>query len=140
MMVSILNIPGYSVLLPEFLARYPDVHPDNRQVDLIAEGFDAAIGGGFELAPGMVSRVPAPAHIIAVASPAYMKGLISLIDPAALDNFDGIFMRSQTTGRIRRLEHANLLEKTDEIVSEGLGRPAMLDGVRRRLKEFNFMP
>ena len=37
-------------LLPSFLQRYPDVVPDwsfeNRPVDLIAEGFDAAIGGG----------------------------------------------------------------------------------------------
>ena len=39
-------------LLPEFLARYPRIRPDwhfeNRQVDLIAEGYDAAIGGGIE--------------------------------------------------------------------------------------------
>ncbi len=47
-------------LLPAFLERYPLVRPDwyfeNRPVDLIAEGYDAAIGGGFELAPGVVSR------------------------------------------------------------------------------------
>lgn len=43
-------------LLGEFLRRYPaitpDWHFDNRQVDLIGQGFDAAIGGGFELPPG----------------------------------------------------------------------------------------
>src|SRR6478736_9755426 len=59
-------------LLPEFLGRYPRIRPDwqfdNRQVDLIAEGFDAAIGGGFDLAPAVISRVLAPLHIIAVAS------------------------------------------------------------------------
>src|SRR5262245_45442424 len=53
-------------LLPEFMKRYPHVRADwrfeNRQVDLIAEGFDAAIGGGIDLAPGLVSRVLAPAH------------------------------------------------------------------------------
>src|SRR5438034_169957 len=42
-------------LLPDFLKLYPKVHPDwqfeSRQVDLIAEGFDAAIGGGIELPP-----------------------------------------------------------------------------------------
>ena len=41
-------------------ARYPaivpDWHFDNRQVDLIGEGFDAAIGGGIELPPGVVAR------------------------------------------------------------------------------------
>src|SRR6476469_2546998 len=45
-------------LLPEFLRRYPKVHPDwhfgSRQVDLIAEGLDAAIAGGLKLAPGVV--------------------------------------------------------------------------------------
>lgn len=47
-------------LLGEFLRRYPaitpDWHFDNRQVDLIGQGFDAAIGGGFELPPGVISR------------------------------------------------------------------------------------
>ena len=60
-------------LLGEFLARYPaivpDWHFDNRQVDLIGEGFDAAIGGGIELAPGLVARELARVHVVAVASP-----------------------------------------------------------------------
>lgn len=92
-------------LLPEFLKRYPNVRPDwqfeSRQVDLIAEGFDAAIGGGIELAPGVVSRTLAPLHIIAVASPAYMKGRTPPADPAGLADFDGIVMRSTHTGRVR---------------------------------------
>jgi DNA-binding transcriptional LysR family regulator len=92
-------------LLPDFLARYPQVRPEwhfeNRQVDLIAEGFDAAIGGGFELAPGVVSRVLAPAHIIAVASPAYLAGRTKPTDPAGLADLDGIVMRSARTGRVR---------------------------------------
>ena len=92
-------------LLPEFLQRYPKVRPDwhfeSRQVDLIAEGFDAAIGGGFELAPGLVSRTLAPLHIIAVASPSYMKGRTPPADPSGLAVFDGIVMRSSLTGRIR---------------------------------------
>ena len=90
-------------LLPEFLKRYPGVRADwqfeNRQVDLIAEGFDAAIGGGIELAPGLVSRVLAPAHIIAVASPSYLKGRTSPADPSGLSAFDGIVMRSSRTRR-----------------------------------------
>jgi DNA-binding transcriptional LysR family regulator len=43
-------------MLPAFLERYPDVQLDlgfeNRQVDLIGEGVDAAIGGGMELPAG----------------------------------------------------------------------------------------
>ncbi|MDC0745686.1 LysR family transcriptional regulator [Polyangium mundeleinium] len=93
-------------LLPAFLARYPrirvDWHFENRQVDLIAEGYDAAIGGGIELSPGVVSRVLAPAHIIAVASPAYMKGRTKPADPEGLADLDGIVMRSLRTGRVRQ--------------------------------------
>jgi DNA-binding transcriptional LysR family regulator len=70
-------------------------------VDLIAEGFDAAIGGGIDLAPGVVSRTLAPLHIIAVASPSYMKGRTPPADPSGLAALDGIVMRSSHTGRIR---------------------------------------
>ncbi|MFL6937519.1 MAG: LysR substrate-binding domain-containing protein [Xanthobacteraceae bacterium] len=92
-------------LLPEFLQRYPRVRPDwqfeTRQVDLIAEGFDAAIGGGIELAPGVVSRTLAPLHVVAVTSPAYLKGRTPPADPAGLAAFDGIVMRSMQSRRIR---------------------------------------
>jgi DNA-binding transcriptional LysR family regulator len=93
-------------LLPAFLVRYPNIRPDwrfeSRQVDLIAEGYDAAIGGGIELAPGLVTRTLAPLHIIiAVASPAYLKGKKRPADPSGLAVFDGIVMRSTRTGRIR---------------------------------------
>jgi DNA-binding transcriptional LysR family regulator len=92
-------------LLPEFLARYPGIRADwqfdNRPVDLVAEGFDAAIGGGFDLAPGVVARALAPAHIIAVAAPAFMRDRVPPADPAGLAGFDGIVMRAARTGRIR---------------------------------------
>jgi DNA-binding transcriptional LysR family regulator len=92
-------------LLPAFLARYPMIRPDwhfeNRQVDLIAEGYDAALGGGFDLAPGVVSRALAPAHLVAVASPAYMAGRVPPADPGGLAELDGIVMRASRTGRVR---------------------------------------
>ena len=93
-------------LLPGFLARYPRVRPEwhfeNRHADLIAEGYDAAIGGGFELAPGVVSRTLAPAHVVAVAAPAYLAGRVPPADPAGLAHFAGIVMRSPQSGRVRR--------------------------------------
>lgn len=92
-------------LLPEFLARHPKIRPEwhfeNRQVDLIAEGYDAAIGGGFALAPGVVARALAPAHVIAVAAPAYMAGRTPPADPAGLAALEGVVMRSLGTGRTR---------------------------------------
>ena len=92
-------------LLPAFLARYPGIRPDwqftTRQIDLIAEGYDAAIGGGIEWGPGVVSRVLAPLHLIAVASPNYLKNRAPPTDPAGLAAYDGIAWRSSRTGRIR---------------------------------------
>lgn len=92
-------------LLPGFIARYPAIRPEwhfeNRQVDIIAEGYDVAIGGGFELSPGVVARNLAPAHIIAVASPAYMAGRSLPANPADLAQLDGIVMRSLQSGRVR---------------------------------------
>jgi DNA-binding transcriptional LysR family regulator len=75
-------------LLPAFLERYPNIRPDwqfaTRQVDLIAEGYDAAIGGVIDLAPGVISRALAPLHLIAVASPAYLKNRVPPADPGGL--------------------------------------------------------
>jgi DNA-binding transcriptional LysR family regulator len=92
-------------LLPAFLARYPGIRPDwqftTRQIDLIAEGYDAAIGGGIEWGPGVVSRVLAPLHLIAVASPEYLKNRTPPTDPTGLAAHDGIAWRSSRTGRIR---------------------------------------
>ncbi len=92
-------------LLPELLRRYPLIRPEwhfeNRPVDLVAEGYDVAIGGGFDLAPGIVARALAPAHIIAVASPSYMAERTPPSDPTGLAQFDGIVMRSLRTGRVR---------------------------------------
>ncbi|ULU24575.1 LysR family transcriptional regulator [Dyella terrae] len=91
--------------LPAFLQSYPDVRVDwqfdSRQVDLVADGFDAAIGGGFELSPGVVARPLAPAHIVAVASPSYLKGRKLPKSPDDLADWDAIVMRSGTSGRLR---------------------------------------
>ena len=92
-------------LLGAFLQRYPrvlpDWHFDNRQVDIVGEGFDAAIGGGFALASGVVARELAPVHVVAVASPAYMAGRAMPRSPSDLAAFDAIMRRSSPTGRIR---------------------------------------
>jgi DNA-binding transcriptional LysR family regulator len=92
-------------LLEDFLARYPavlpDWHFDNRQVDIVGEGFDAAIGGGFDLTAGVVARELASIHIVAVASPAYMAGRAPPQKPDDLEFFDGIMRRSSPTGRVR---------------------------------------
>jgi DNA-binding transcriptional LysR family regulator len=92
-------------LLPAFIGRYPAVRIDwsftNRQVDLVGEGFDLAIGGGFDLSPGITARALTPLHIIAVASPSYVAGRTPPSTPDNLFALSGILMRSDTHGRIR---------------------------------------
>lgn len=106
-------------LLPDFLRRYPEVHLDwsfeHRPVDLIAEGFDAAIGGGFELPQGVVSRVLAPHHLIAVASPAYLKGRNPPLVPSDLASFDGILMRSSQTRRVSKRAMRNAAGEEQDV-------------------------
>ncbi|MGK6324793.1 LysR family transcriptional regulator [Sphingomonas sp. DT-51] len=91
-------------ILPEFLARFPGVRPDwhfdSRRVDLVADGFDAAIGGGIPLSAGTVALTLGPAHIVAVSSPGYLAGRKSPERPADLESLDGIVMRSSNSGRV----------------------------------------
>jgi len=92
-------------LMGRFLARYPaivpDWHFDNQQVDLVGEGFDAAIGGGIELPAGLVARELARIHVVAVASPAYMQGRKPPRHPSDLAALDTLMRRSSPTGRVR---------------------------------------
>jgi DNA-binding transcriptional LysR family regulator len=106
--VSLGNAFGREHIVPllgDFLAQYPaivpDWHFDNRAVDLIAEGFDAAIGGGFELPPGLVARELARAHVVLVASKDYLADKPVIKHPDQLKDHSGIFIRSPQTGRIR---------------------------------------
>jgi DNA-binding transcriptional LysR family regulator len=100
-------------MLGEFLRRFPAINPDwhfdNRQVDLIGQGFDAAIGGGFELPQGVVARKLSPAHRVLVASPDYLAVHASITEPDDLKHHDGILIRSPQTGRVRswQLTHRN---------------------------------
>ncbi|MGQ2964230.1 LysR family transcriptional regulator [Methylophilus sp.] len=90
-------------LLGEFLNEYPAIRPDwrfdNRQVDLIREGFDAAIGGGIDIAPGVVVRELARIHLVLVASPAYLASRFTPETPAELAQLDALIRYSQTTNR-----------------------------------------
>jgi DNA-binding transcriptional LysR family regulator len=101
--------PGFGLeyivpLLGELCARYPKLVPDwhfeNRQVDLIGEGFDAAIGGGFALAPGLVARELTRLHLVACAAPSFLGDRKAPRTPAELAALDGVMMRSGRTGKV----------------------------------------
>lgn len=91
-------------LLGEFLRRYPDVLPDlhfdNRQVDIVAEGFDVAIGGGIELTDALIARELARLRIVLVAAPAYLKAHPAPQHPQDLARHHGLLRRSLATGRL----------------------------------------
>ena len=90
--------------LGEFLTLYPDIKPDwrfdNRQVDLIGDGFDVAIGGGITLAPGVVVRELAKIHLVLVASPHYLASKFTPKTPNDLKQLDALIRYSQTTNGI----------------------------------------
>jgi DNA-binding transcriptional LysR family regulator len=116
--VSMGNAFGREYIVPllgDFLALYPaivpDWHFDNRAVDLIAEGFDVAIGGGFELPLGLVARELAPAHVVLVAAKSYLDSRAPITHPEQLKEQDGILIRSPQTGRIRPFALTNSKDK-----------------------------
>lgn len=91
-------------LLGDFVRRYPevipDLHFDNRQVDIVAEGFDAAIGGGIELNDGLIARELARLRIVLVASANYLKARRAPAHPDDLARHHGLLRRSLASGRL----------------------------------------
>jgi len=91
-------------LLDGFLAQYPDIVPDlyfeNRQVDLIAEGFDVAIGGGIELTEGLIARELAQVRIVLAAAPSYLARYPAPEEPEELARHRGLLRRSIASGRL----------------------------------------
>jgi len=64
-------------LLPDFMARYPDIRIDlsvsDRSVDLIGDKVDCVIRGGAMESSSLVARRLGEAMLITCASPAYLK-------------------------------------------------------------------
>ena len=106
--VSLAYAVGRSYFLPlldEFVRRYPDVVPDlhfdNRQVDLIAEGYDVGIGGGIELTEGLVARELAQVRVVLAAAPSYLKQHAAPKSPSDLGRHRGLLRRSLGSGRLK---------------------------------------
>jgi len=105
--VALAHTVGRDYIVPlmeGFVRRYPDVVPDlhfdNRQVDLITEGFDVAIGGGIELTDALIARELARVRIVLVASPAYLEAHPVGSDPSDLARHRGLLRRSLSSGRL----------------------------------------
>ena len=105
--VALAHTVGREYFVPMmdgFVRRYPDVVPDlhfdNRQVDLVAQGFDVAIGGGIELTGALIARELARVRIVLVASPAYLKAQPAPAHPLELARHRGLLRRSLSSGRL----------------------------------------
>ncbi|QGZ38163.1 transcriptional regulator, LysR family [Pseudoduganella flava] len=91
-------------LLHGFTQRYPDIVPDlrfeNRQVDLVGEGYDVAIGGGIALTEGLVARELARVRVVLAASPDYLARHPAPATPDDLARHHGVLRRSIGSGRL----------------------------------------
>jgi DNA-binding transcriptional LysR family regulator len=124
--VSLAPAFGRHYVLPvmgPLLQQHPqlrlDWHFDNRQIDLVGEGFDAGIAGGLDLAGGLVARPLVPLHLVLVAAPGYVarKGLP--LTPEQLAAHDTLALRSPNTGRARPWQLHNKTAATSALRGTG---------------------
>lgn len=91
-------------LLHAFRIRHPRVLVEiaigNRNVDLVAEGYDAAIRGGEPPDSGLVAHRLEDAAFCLVASPAYLQRQGTPPDAAALSGHDCLAFVMPSTGRV----------------------------------------
>ncbi len=86
--------------LPELLARHSglqvELDLENRQVDLVAEGFDISIRGGIIRDSSLIARRICALPLVLVASPDYLRRKGVPDDVAALERHDCIVVRFAT--------------------------------------------
>jgi DNA-binding transcriptional LysR family regulator len=100
-------IVGYHFLLPvipDFLARYPEVELDinftDRTIDLIQEGVDVAIRSGDLLDSRLVSRPLNPFRLLLCASPTYLTRHGTPLVARDLERHAAIRFRHPSSGKL----------------------------------------
>ena len=90
-------------LLPVFQQRYPqvrfDIHVGNRNVDLVAEGYDLVVRARPPADSGLVARPLEQAELVVVASPDYLAARGEPQDLSDLDSHQCIQFLLPSTGR-----------------------------------------
>lgn len=105
--------------LPDFVARYPEIHLDigctERVVDLVQEGIDCAIRGGTIADLDLVCRPIGQMRFCFCASPAYLANAPTINVPTDLPNHKHFGFKFPATGRrfvptLRREEESFTLD------------------------------
>jgi DNA-binding transcriptional LysR family regulator len=138
-------------LIPEFLARYPEVELDvdfnDRIVDLIDEGIDVAIRSGDLPDSALVSRPLQAFRVLLCASPAYLQRHGTPAMPRELEQHAAIRFRFPNSGklfewplkrgmqepepRLRSVAVFNNMEAVLAATAQGLGIACMPDFLAR---------
>lgn len=105
---------GYRFLLPiipEFRRRYPEIDLEldfnDRQVDLIEGGFDAAIRSGRLDDSSLMSRRLGPFRFVLCGSPDYFRRMGSPVHPDQLQDHEALRFRFPTSGKFQEWKLAN---------------------------------
>lgn len=106
--VRVSMIPGFGrqmlmPLIPQFLARYPqidlDLSLDARVVNLVGEGFDVGIGSRVDPDSRLVARPLYPMYMVLAASPDYLARRGEPQTPHDLLRHDCLLHRNPGNGR-----------------------------------------
>jgi DNA-binding transcriptional LysR family regulator len=97
-------IPHLAAFQEQFADIQLDLRLENRRVDLVAEGYDCAIGASLSPDSTLVARPLATLWPVLCASPAYLAAHGEPRKVSDLEHHRCIVMRSDTTGRLRRWE------------------------------------
>lgn len=105
---------GIAHLLPEFLARYPEVDIrlslSDRSIDLIEEGIDLAIRISNDLAPGLAARTLCEMSYMLIASPHYLANVGKIKSPSDLSQHPCIYLGYANFGQTWHMQYKNKIE------------------------------
>ena len=101
-----------SIVLPPVIARFLrdhpavciDLHLDDRRLDLLTEGFDAALRGGELEDVGLVTRALAPLELVVCAAPDYLARRGEPATPVELTSHDCLDFTGSSTPGVWRFE------------------------------------
>lgn len=110
--VDIPGSLGRRVVVPalgDFLKRYPEIELEvgctDRQVDLLQEGVDCVIRGGFTADESLVARRLGSTKLVTCAAPAYLREFGIPQTPADLERHNVILYASPRSGKAYAFEY-----------------------------------